>query len=90
MIIIISKIIILAVVTYITLVLISLNFADYGNCLLEHMLISGGFPTNTRIGFDFNIETDIQKLMNCFSIAENFLDDILKLKEVSFNVNNLL
>lgn len=57
------------------------NCLDYGNCLLEHMLISGGFPTNTRIGIEFNIDTDIQKLMNCFCIAENFLDNITTLKE---------
>lgn len=46
------------------------------------MLISGGFTTNTKIGIDFNIDTDIQKLINCFLIAEKFLDDIAKLKEV--------
>lgn len=47
------------------------------------MLISGGFPINTRIGIEFNIDTDIQKLSNCFSIAEKFLDNITTLKEVS-------
>ncbi|XP_015378249.1 PREDICTED: nuclear export mediator factor NEMF homolog, partial [Diuraphis noxia] len=57
------------------------NCLDYGNCLLEHMLISGGFPINTRIGIEFNIDTDIQKLMNCFDIAEKFLDNITTLKE---------
>ncbi|KAL5237845.1 hypothetical protein ACI65C_005255 [Semiaphis heraclei] len=57
------------------------NCLDYGNCLLEHMLISGGFPTNTRIGIEFNIDTDIQKLMNCFDISEKFLDNITTLKE---------
>ncbi|XP_060844188.1 LOW QUALITY PROTEIN: ribosome quality control complex subunit NEMF homolog [Rhopalosiphum padi] len=57
------------------------NCLDYGNCLLEHMLISGGFSTNTKIGVEFNIDTDIQKLMNCFSIAEKFLDNITTLKE---------
>lgn len=51
------------------------------------MLISGGFPTNTRIGIEFNIDTDIQKLMNCFSIAEKFLDNINTLKEVRYNFN---
>lgn len=54
------------------------------------MLISGGFPANTRIGVDFDINSDIQKLMNCFSIAEKFLDDILKLKEVSYDVGSIL
>lgn len=49
------------------------------------MLISGGFPINTRIGIEFNIDTDIQKLSNCFSIAEKFLDNITTLKEVSPN-----
>lgn len=63
-----------------------LYFIDYGNCLLEHMLISGGFSTNTRIGNEFNIDTDIQKLMNCFVIAENFLDNMNTLKEVRFNL----
>jgi len=47
------------------------------------MLINGGFSTNTKIGVDFNIDTDIQKLMNCFLIAEKFLDNITTLKEVS-------
>lgn len=46
------------------------------------MLISGGFKANTRIGIDFDINTDIQKLINCFDIAERFLDNILMLKEV--------
>ncbi|XP_026816387.1 nuclear export mediator factor NEMF homolog [Rhopalosiphum maidis] len=57
------------------------NCLDYGNCLLEHMLIRGGFSTKTKIGVEFNIDTDIQKLMNCFSIAEKFLDNITTLKE---------
>jgi len=51
------------------------------------MLISGGFSTNTRIGVEFNIDTDIQKLMNCFCIAEKFLDNITTLKEVRYNFN---
>lgn len=66
---------------------IFLYFIDYGNCLLEHMLISGGFSTNTRISIEFNIDTDIQKLMNCFAIAEKFLDNITTLKEVRYNFN---
>ncbi|CAH1731775.1 ribosome quality control complex subunit NEMF homolog [Aphis gossypii] len=57
------------------------NCLDYGNSLLEHMLISGGFSTNTKIGVEFNIDTDIHKLMNCFLIAEKFLDNITTLKE---------
>lgn len=57
------------------------NCLDYGNCLLEHMLLSGGFSTTTRIGIEFNIDTDIQKLMNCFFIAEEFLDNITTLRE---------
>lgn len=59
-------------------------FIDYGNSLLEHMLISGGFTANTKIGIDFDIEADIEKLMNCFVIAENILDNVSTLKEVSF------
>jgi len=51
------------------------------------MLISGGFSTNTKIGVEFNIDTDIQKLMNCFHIAEKFLDNITTLKEVSSYFN---
>lgn len=51
------------------------------------MLISGGFQTNTRIGIEFNIDTDVQKLMNCFHIAEKFLDNITTLKEVRYNFN---
>jgi len=51
------------------------------------MLISGGFSTNTRISIEFNIDTDIQKLMNCFAIAEKFLDNITTLKEVRYNFN---
>lgn len=46
------------------------------------MLISGGFNTNTRIGVDFDINTDIQKLIYCFDIAEKFLDNVPTLKEV--------
>lgn len=57
-------------------------FADYGNSLLEHMLLKGGFSTSTKIGVDFDINTDIQKLMNCFNIAEKFLDNVSTLKEV--------
>lgn len=51
------------------------------------MLISGGFSTNTKIGVEFNIDTDIHKLMNCFLIAEKFLDNITTLKEVSLYFN---
>lgn len=50
------------------------------------MLVSGGFSTSTKIGVDFNIETDLQKLINCFVIAEKFLDDINTFKEVSCNI----
>lgn len=62
---------------------IILFFLDYGNSLLEHMLVSGGFSTSTKIGVDLNIETDLQKVLNCFVIAEKFLDDVHTLKEVS-------
>lgn len=51
------------------------------------MLTSGGFTTNTRIGIDFDINTDIQKLIDCFKIAEQFLDDVPSLKEVRFYYN---
>ncbi|XP_025423052.1 nuclear export mediator factor NEMF homolog [Sipha flava] len=54
---------------------------DYGSCLLEHMLVSGGLSASTKIGTDFNIDTDLHKLINCFVIAENFLDDLKNLKE---------
>lgn len=57
---------------------------DYGVCLVEHMLIKGGFTTKTRISIDFDVDKDIQKLMDCFAIAENFLDNISTLKEVKF------
>lgn len=46
------------------------------------MLIVGGFHSNTRIGVDFDVDKDVQKLLTCFDTAEKFLDDILKLKEV--------
>jgi hypothetical protein len=65
-------------------VLIILLFLDYGSCLLEHMLVSGGLSASTKIGTDFNIDTDLHKLINCFVIAENFLDDLKNLKEVSY------
>lgn len=58
---------------------------DYGTWLLEHVLITGGFTTSTRIGNDFNVDNDVQKLMNCFTIAENFLDNTSTLKEVQFH-----
>lgn len=61
------------------------SFIDYGSCLVEHMLISGGFANNTRIGIEFNIDTDVQKLLDCFAIAETFLDNLPTLKEVSIN-----
>lgn len=48
------------------------------------MLIKGGFPANARIGVDFNIDNDVQKLLNCFVIAEKFLDNVTTLKEVRF------
>lgn len=47
------------------------------------MLVSGGISPTTKIGISFNIDTDLQKLINCFVIAENFLDDIKNLNEVS-------
>lgn len=59
-------------------------FVDYGNCLVEHMLVVGGFPSSTRIGIDFDVDEDVQKLLSCFDTAEKFLDDILQLKEVRF------
>lgn len=46
------------------------------------MLVEGGFSTNTKIGIEFDINTDIQKLMNCFDIAEKFLNNVSTLKEV--------
>lgn len=51
------------------------------------MLISGGFKANTKIGVDFDINTDIQKLISCFDIAEKFLDNVSTLKEVRLDFN---
>jgi len=50
------------------------------------MLISGGFTIATRIGIDFDINNDISKLINCFVIAEKFLDDVSTLKEVRYDL----
>lgn len=46
------------------------------------MLIAGGFPSNTKIGVEFDVDNDVQKLLNSFLIAEKFLDDYLTLNEV--------
>lgn len=49
---------------------------------MEHMLISSGFLMNTRIGVEFDIDKDFDKLQKCFDIAEKILDDIVKSNEV--------
>lgn len=54
---------------------------------MEHMLISGGFFINTRIGVEFDIDKDFNKLRKCFDIAEKILDDIMKSNEVKFDFN---
>lgn len=70
---------------FVICIVIILLLLDYGTWLLEHMLITGGLTTSARIGIDFDVDKDIQKLMKCFAIAENFLDNIPTLKEVQFH-----
>jgi len=53
------------------------------------MLIVGGFYSNTRIGVDFDVDKDVQKLLRCFDTAEKFLDNILKLREVRLQLQKM-
>lgn len=54
------------------------------------MLISGGFLSNTKIGVEFDVNKDVQKLLHCFSIAEKLLDNFSTLKEVRYNFHFIL
>lgn len=44
---------------------------EYGPAIIEHVLLLQGFSNSTKLGKTFNIQEDIDKLMNAINEAEN-------------------
>uniref|UniRef100_A0A8D8LLF6 Nuclear export mediator factor NEMF homolog n=2 Tax=Cacopsylla melanoneura TaxID=428564 RepID=A0A8D8LLF6_9HEMI len=50
---------------------------DYGPAIIEHVLMSAGFPNTCKLGKDVNIDTDLPRLVEAFKMAEQILDQAL-------------
>lgn len=48
----------------------------YGGSLIEHCLISVGLNPNCRVGHEFKIHEDIDRLLNSLNLAESIMNDI--------------
>lgn len=51
--------------------------ADYGPAIIEHVLMTVGFPNTCKLGKDVNIDTDLPRLVEAFQLAEQILDHAL-------------
>lgn len=60
-----------------------LFIVEYGPALIEHVFLLNGFKNSTRIGKDFNIETDVEKLSIAILQAEDIMN---KARTVSMQV----
>lgn len=49
---------------------------DYGPALIEHVLLEFGFPSNSKIGTQFDINRDLPKLHLALKSAENIMQNI--------------
>ena len=50
--------------------------SDYGPALIEHVLLDFGFPSNCRVGKEFEMERDLPKLHLALKSAESILQNI--------------
>lgn len=46
---------------------------DYGPAVIDHVLLEAGFPSNCKLGKQFDIEKDIQKLHAALLKAEELI-----------------
>lgn len=53
-------------------------FVEYGPALIEHVLLKFGFSNASKIGKTFNLEDDIQKLMDAIQEAEVIMENSKK------------
>ncbi len=49
---------------------------DFGPSLVEHVLLEHGFAANSRVGKDFDIERDFQRLFEAMQTARNIMNKI--------------
>lgn len=52
-------------------IIFSFLFIEYGPAIVDHVLLRQGFSNSTKIGKTFNIQQDIDKLMDAVVEAEN-------------------
>ncbi|CAL1532150.1 unnamed protein product [Lymnaea stagnalis] len=48
---------------------------DFGPAIIDHVLLGAGFSENVKIGKNFSLENDLDKLMDALHEAENLLVD---------------
>ncbi|KAL1461067.1 hypothetical protein WDU94_012998, partial [Cyamophila willieti] len=57
---------------------------DYGPAIIEHVLMSVGFPNTCKLGKDVNIDTDLPRLVEAFKMAEQILDQALSVPSTGY------
>lgn len=51
-------------------------FAVFGAALIEHLLLISGFPSNCKLGQNFQ-EADIPKLAEALQLADRMVDEAM-------------
>ncbi|KAI5706835.1 hypothetical protein M8J75_011793 [Diaphorina citri] len=59
---------------------------DYGPAIIEHVLMTAGFPNTCKLGMDINIETDLPRMVEAFKMAELILDQALTVSSKGYLV----
>jgi hypothetical protein len=60
---------------------------DFGPALIEHVLLEFGFPSNSRIGPQFDIDRDLPKLHLALKSADDIMQNIGNIAKVTFGYN---
>lgn len=63
------------------------SISDYGPAIIEHCLLSVGFPFNCKLGKDVNWDTDMSRLVEAFQLAEQILDQALTVPSKVSSIN---
>lgn len=59
---------------------------DYGPALIEHVLLEFGFPSNSRIGTQFDITRDLPKLHLALKSADGIMQNIGNIAKVTLTI----
>ena len=62
---------------------------DYGPALIEHVLLEFGFPSNSRIGTQFDITRDLPKLHFSLKSADGIMQNIGNIAKVALTIQQI-